>query len=441
MSQYLKESKNSARFDENEAKFVDFMQNQLDNRTKNCSRYNLATFEFSYMLSSKAPGAYECLRLQSMLRVPHLKHLQKMARGFNLRPNKKVENIEYLKKISKSMPEKSKIINISGDEVYLKAGLTMRNGHLRGFAANKPKKIANTCFVLYFNSIFSSFGQVYSILPVSGITAKDIDSYFDEAVETLQGIGFHVVSTSIDGNRINQKYYKDKMEKFGNTCWYPNPSKPGEKIFMFFDALHIFKNFRNNWLAKQNAKSPLPPKLHYPSWPGRFRQSKVANFDSIRKIFFKNITEFSDGQKVIQNSYKLSSKALWPSVFDKQKEKYVRQIFNERVVADLKVLGDFDTAEFVEICTNWEHLLNSRDLLSGVVSRIYQKEPYRGKDDPKLKDLQTYVDWFESWQSKDFNSTDNFTKKLSHDSFFCVLQTTKALIQFVEYIFTNFSPK
>lgn len=438
MAASLRDSNAYYSFDPDEEKLVKLLQNQFENVTKQRPTYNLDTFELSYLLRSKSSAAYNAIRERSCLKLPHPRHLQRILRSFNIRPDKKQENIEYLKTLLQQLPEKARIINLSGDEVYLRKGLTFRNGCLRGFAQNKPHKYATTCFVIYANSIFGNFGEVYNVVPVTELTSKDMEEYFNEAIKSLQEIGFIVTSISLDGNRVNQKFYSEKAKMSDSEYYFPNPTIPGASIYMFFDSLHIYKNLRNNWIAKETSKdNAMPPKISYPNFDNDDGTENIADFEDLREILKENQTAFRNEHTVFFNAFGLTPQALYPSTYDRQREKFVRAVFNERVSAELRRRGKIGTAVFIELVTNWEHLMNSKSKVAGKRSRIVEKEPYTSANDPKIEILSKYLNWFKRWRAMR-NCT---AKKLSNDTFRAVIQTTQTMILYVNYIFKNFNPE
>lgn len=444
VSAQLNKSKANRDLDEIDEKFAVIIEDQLKNCKKKRPSYSTESFELSYLLYAKSPACYKTLREKKYLKLPHHDHLRKLARRFNIRPHKHQENIEYFKNMISKLSDVEKVVNISGDEVYMKSGLSLKNGKLRGFAANHPKLLATTSLVLYVNSIFGNFGEVFSINPVSNLTANDLESFFDYAIETLQAIGFTVVSLSVDGNRVNQKFYSEKSKNSEATLFFDNPTKPGEKIFLFFDSLHLFKNLRNNWLAGEYAKeNPLPAKLQFPRFPDDELNGECvgeiieADFNDLRQIYRESRDRFENEGQVIHNVYGLTARALWINNYDRQREGLVRQIFNERTSAELKRRGKHGTAAYIDIVNRWEHLMNTKSPGAGSHARIREMEPYRSIDDAKLDQLQQYAEWIHQWKAKDFPGV----KTLSADTFEAFYQTTGAMQVFVAYIFARFKPK
>ena len=66
-----------------------------------------------------------------------------------------------------------------------------------------------------------------------------------DIVEKLESLGFHVVSTSCDMARSNQKLAKS-LGVTEETPYFPNPSRPASNIFWFYDICHLMKLVRNH---------------------------------------------------------------------------------------------------------------------------------------------------------------------------------------------------
>lgn len=429
--------------DEVEERFTNLIEDQFKNYKSVRPKYKIETIEFAYLIYSKSPTAYKQVKNKKTLKLPHEDYLRKLQRCFNLRPDIKEENLEYLKIWCSKLKPEEKIVNLSGDEVYLAKQLGMKNGKISGFSSNKSKDLAQTCFCLFINSVLGSFGEIFSLTPVTCLKGEEIEGMVDEAIMQLQEIGFIVVSISMDNHRINQRFFSIKTKNSDNNYSYDNPSIPGAKIFLFYDSIHIYKNLRNNWIAGEFSKCPQAPTLNFPVFPGsggHQLDAEEADFNDLREIFFNDLRAFEDSQKVIHNAFGLTAKALWISSFDRQREGLVHQVFNERVSAELRRLGKNGTASFIEIVTMWEHLMNSKNLTTGVHARIPQKEPYRSENDPKLGDLEDFIEWLDIWNSPGFKKGKQI-KQLSLDTWKAMRQTTEAMIHFVEYIFLTFKPK
>lgn len=85
----------------------------------------------------------------------------------------KGKSLGYLKTRLEALPPESKFGCLSEDEVYLKAGVSLRQQNLGEFAANLKAKPAATCFVLYVNSINGNFGEIVSVTTVTRLNADD----------------------------------------------------------------------------------------------------------------------------------------------------------------------------------------------------------------------------------------------------------------------------
>lgn len=435
MSKYLDKNKMEANLDASEENLCDLIEDQFKNFGKKSPRYHTSTFELAYLIHAKAPSAYRALRGKNLLRLPHPNHLIKVARGFNLLPNKKEQNLAYLKTLCEKLKPQERIVCLEADEVHLKKMMRLRNGRLCGFADNVPKP-ATTCFAMYINNIFGHFGEVADIVPVADLTSRDVEKYIDRTVRTLQEIGFTVVAISLDNNRVNQGFYNIKKASSTSPYWYANSQiSTDAKIFMIFDSLHVWKNLRNNWLAGEfSKKNKKPPKLSFPDWDN-YDTVHTADFEDIRDIYKDTMQDYDENRQVLHVNFTLTAQALWPNSFDRQKEGLVRQIFNEKVAAELHERGKVGTAKYVEIVTKWEHLMNSKNLLAGKRSRVTEKEPYTSAEDPKLEILQKFSEWLARWQSKSCAVADGPTKKLSKDTFEAIRQTTAAMILLVKYLF------
>ncbi len=95
--------------------------------------------------------------------------------------------------------------------------------------------------------------------------------------------GFKITAIISDNNRINQNLFNIISEN-GQYIW--NPDFPGEKIFLLFDSVHIFKNIRNNWMNISGQE------FVFPSFDN-FDVVKVAKFQNIVSVYNLEKNQFT----------------------------------------------------------------------------------------------------------------------------------------------------
>ena len=113
-----------------------------------------------------------------------------------------------------------------------------------------------------------------------------------------------------------QLFSPNKTDKFFN------PKFNNQFIFTLYDSVHIAKNFRNNWINKKDYDKTF----YYP---------KFNDFKKTCKAFFTHLRDLYSSEKnqVIRKAYKLNSKTLYPTSFERQKVLLLINILHDSTIA------------------------------------------------------------------------------------------------------------
>lgn len=71
-------------------------------------------------------------------------------------------------------------------------------------------------------------GEAYKVISCSKFTPEHLDNYFLVALYTLQSIGYTVMS--MDGNRVNQNFLREKLKHSPNKTFFDNPQISGKML-------------------------------------------------------------------------------------------------------------------------------------------------------------------------------------------------------------------
>ena len=102
---------------------------------------------------------------------------------------------------------------------------------------------------------------IRAILEVK-IEGKWLADHVDECITSLQENGFHVGGVVSDNHSTNVSAFSHLMHKYKNTNHVSSITHPKKKtvINLFFDAVHLLKNIRNNLL---NSKRFIFPAFYF----------------------------------------------------------------------------------------------------------------------------------------------------------------------------------
>lgn len=160
-----------------------------------------------------------------------------------------------------------------------------------------------------------------------------------------------------DNNRVNQNMFSH-LAPDGSYC-IQNQKYVGRVIRLMYDTIHIFKNFRNNWVNKKDPEKSF----FYP---------KFDNFSIIQQASFKDLRDLHNSEKfkMIKTAPRLNTKSLYPTRFDRQRVPPVLNLIHPTTIAALKTKDCTDTAEFLEVIGKWFTMVTSEGSRTERLDRV-----------------------------------------------------------------------
>ena len=209
---------------------------------------------------------------------------------------------------------------------------------------------------------------------------------------------------------MNQQYCK-LFEILGDCpATAKHPLKVDSVWFLLFDTVHLLKCIRNNWLSEKCQKISINNKT-------------TASFVDVKELY-----ESEKGSILKTNP--LTQSAVYPSRLQLQNVQHVLKVFNEKVVASLKLRGCRDTANFIETILNWWNMVNVS--MKGLDKRL--NDPYRAVQDSQSTNLQTFLIIFQEAASGHGSQR---IQCLTHDTKKALVQTMHGLVAVSRYLFRN----
>ena len=139
-------------------------------------------------------------------------------------------------------------MSILMDEVYSHRSVEYINGKFYGAEGGEITKMMLCAMI---KSIAGRQRDIVSMVPIVNISADILYSIWKNIVSQVTKIGFDIAVTMTDGHSSNMALFNKRILKdVPMHLSIPNESNPGSSIFMFYDTVHIFKNFYNNWMNK-----------------------------------------------------------------------------------------------------------------------------------------------------------------------------------------------
>ena len=167
------------------------------------------------------------------------------------------------------------------------------------------------------------------------MSASDLNVMLKKIIVGLEDIGFRVIAVITDNNSINRKVLSYFVSPLKLSIVNPHTYNQSRPLFFLFDTVHILKYIRNNWVnIKCTEKCFALPCFVFDDISMTSTEKRaLASFNSLKHL------HSAECNSLVKFAYKLSYKALNPSIFEKQKVKLVLQIYNNFTSAALVLFG------------------------------------------------------------------------------------------------------
>ena len=160
--------------------------------------------------------------------------------------------------------------------------------------------------------------------------------------------------------------------------------------------------------------------------------------EACQKLTFDNrvIGSFSDVKKLydaekenILKTSPLTDASVRPSKLQLQNVQHVLRVFNEKVVAALKLQGCHDTANFIQFVINWWNAVN----VSSKGQDIRLKDPHRRVQDLTSTNLESMHQQFQQAPAGHGKSREQC---MTHDTKRALVQTMQGLAALCKHLLT-----
>lgn len=230
-------------------------------------------------------------------------------------------------------------------------------GVLNGMAKNDPDSKATSMLCVMMKCLHGGPSVMVSVIPVHKLTALYQFTVVKEAAAIVEMSGGIVLGSMTDNHKINQQYCK--LFNRITECQAIHPLDDQRVWYLLFDTVHLLKCLRNNWITEKCQKLSLDNKT-------------VGSFSDVKNLYQAE-------KDNILKSTPLSFAAICPSRLQLQNVQHVLRIFNEKVVAALKLQGAFETATFIQQILDWWNTVN----VSAKGQDVRLRDPNRSVQDEK----------------------------------------------------------
>ncbi len=328
-------------------------------------QYNTADFCFAVEHFPRC--TYEHLR--EYLVLPSKRKLQSIISSTNI---SKVLD----KTFSKIKCEEQKQCLLIVDEVKIRPTVAYSGGVLSGMAANDPEVKATAMLGILLKCLHGGPSLMISVTPVHGSTGQFQYQSVIQNATAVEKAGGIVIGSITDNHKVNQNYCRlftrnDKKAPHKAV----HPLDKNRTWFLLFDTVHLLKCIRNNWISEKTQTLTLDGQ-------------KVGVFEDVRQLYL------SEKDSILKTS-PLTYASVFPSKLQLQNVQHVLKVFNEKVVAALRLMKKDGTADFIQQILTWWNIVNVSS--KGQDQRM--RDPNRAVQDAQSTNLQSYLTLFSGAKS------------------------------------------
>lgn len=313
--------------------------------------------DFALLSYYKSPSAYNYWRNALKIKLPAVSTIRNWLSELDCLPGFNLPVIQEIERKVQSMSDSEKVCSLLFDEIKIKKCIeySTKYDKIEGFhdhGDSRKNQFGTQILLFLIRGVHSNWKLPFAYF-VSGNTIKNIDlkKLILEGIQYLLNAGLNVVSVICDQGKNNQSALKMLGVTKENPFFFVNSSK----VYSIYDAPHLIKNFRNNFLNNNYLFN-----------------NKIVSFSDVVKTYQIDLTS-STGRSLM----KITEAHINPDNFQKMSCSLATQIFSLSMASAVRTAfqtGELlsktalDTADFLEFVNNLFDILNSKEL--------YSKNPY-----------------------------------------------------------------
>ena len=241
---------------------------------------------------------------------------------------------------------------------------------------------------------------VVKVAPVTFINSELLKDELLNCLELLITGGFNVRAVICDSHAANVSKFAKLILQFGEDNESLFINFQSEKVYLFYDTVHLIKNVRNNLLSKTSLVFPK-------SCFFEFNDDVIVNPGEISWRLLHDVHERD--QKLdayLRKAPKVTNKVLHPGKY-KQNVQLALNIFRETTVAAISYYlpNSNDAVGFLKLFNTWWTISNSK--------YRYCFDHYIGRpaiqNDNKPGFLREMAAWLKRWDNSKMPNCEKFT--------------------------------
>lgn len=371
--------------------------------------YSANLIRYALSLRYSSLSAYKLLLEE--FNLPSISFLRKITSG-------KIDAL-VAAEVLKNNKSISEDIILMFDEVYLQKCEEYMSGESFGVNENGELFKGMMCFMIV--GLKSNVPYMIKTVPEQEIKSEWLKDEIVNCITILQEKGFNVRGIVCDDHASNVSAYKKLINIYGSGVEDLAIEYNSQKIYLFFDAVHLMKNIRNNLL---NRKRFLFPSFSFENLSDPIN---VPGGDISWQLFHQVFEQDSNLQANIKAAPKLSAKVLHPGNC-KQSVPVALAIFHPSTSASIKHYfpDKTDSAELLNLFYTWWTISNSKTQFN--TAHRLGNAPVAGDNKPQF--LRALADWVESWDLEKIRNAEKFT--LSAQTSYALRRTLRCQASLIE---------
>ena len=284
--------------------------------------------DYCFAIESFPNCKYEHLR--ECLVLPSKRKLQEIVSSVNVSA--------VLEKTFKEIKvDQQKNVFLLVDEIKIRPTVSFSGGVLCGMAKNNEECRATSMLCVMMRALHGGPSIMVSVTPVHRLTADFQFAVVREAATCVETAGGIVLGSITDNHKVNQQYCKLFPGFSESTGKAQHPLDSERDWFLLFDTVHLIKCIRNNWITEK---------------------TKTLKLNNLKAEFEQVMDVYNAEKGSILKTTSLTQAAVHPSKLQLQSVQHVLKVFNEKVVAALRLKKYDATADFIQTIVDWWNTVN-----------------------------------------------------------------------------------
>ena len=354
--------------------------------------YSSTIIHFSLMLRYTSLQSYRLLLNE--LPLPSISLLGKLKEG-------KIDSMKFLKSLLDN-DSLSKDLIVIFDEMYLQKCAEYSAGEIIGI--NEDKQCYKSVVSFMVVGLKKSISCVIKAVPIVKLSSDWLKTELYNLIHSLITNGFNVRGVVCDNHASNVGCFTKLINLYAEKSDSLFINILSQRIYLFFDTVHLIKNVRNNLL---NKKRFMFPEFQF---TGFDTEIKVESGEISWKIFHDVFEKDSELDANLKKATKINNKVIHPGKF-KQSVNVALGMFHETTTTAIKSYFPkrSDIASFLSLFNTWWIISNSKSKFSN--NRLGNAAI---RHDHKPEFFRAFADWLNKWENSRIPNFEKFT--LSHQT-------------------------